>query len=82
MPKKKHHFMFCYSWSANNRTGDGYKILHNDKKELTMKDINQAKGFIKESIEKQMHHNKESIQVIFSSINHLSYCSDDEFYND
>ena len=78
---KLHHIMFCYDWRANGEGGNGHKILQNEKKELTMKDIDEAIDFIKVSIEDKMNHSKKSIQVIITNIIHLNCCTMDEFYN-
>lgn len=76
-----HHIMFCYAWNANGQHGEGYQILQNETKELTMSDINEAIDFIKIGIEKAMSHSKNSIKVIFTNIVHLNHCTNDEFYN-
>ena len=81
MENKLHHFMFCYVWRANGEKGEGHSILQNDSKDLTMKDIDEAVSFIKVFISKRMHHDKDSIQVIFTNVIHLAYLENSEFYN-
>lgn len=77
---KRYFFMFCYTWCANNQSGDGYEILNNDVESLVLKDITDAKDIIKNSIQEKMHHNKESISVIITNIIKLNYCTHDDFY--
>lgn len=81
MENKLHHFMFCYVWRANGEKGEGHNILQNDSKNLTMKDIDEAVSFIKVFISKRMHHDKDSIQVIFTNVIHLAHLKNSEFYN-
>ena len=79
---KKFHFMFCYVWHANKNQGNGYRVLQNNEENLTLKDINEAADFIKESVSKQMSHDRDAIKVIFTNIIKLNHCTNAEFYGE
>lgn len=72
--------MFCYTWRANGQNGNGSKIMQSDSDRIISKDINEAVGICQDFVSEQMHHNKSSIQIIFTNIIRLSYCSENEFY--
>lgn len=80
MKQKLYWFMICYTWRANNQSGNGSNILCGDSEEIRDKDIVIATESCKDFVSKKMHHDKESIQIIFTNIIRLSHCTRDEFY--
>lgn len=82
MEEKFYWFMFCYTWRANGQNGNGSKILRSDSDQILSSDINDAVGLCKEFVGEQMHHNKESIQIIFTNIIKLAHCTNSEFHKE
>ena len=80
MEEKFYWFMICYTWQANGQSGNGTKILKSDAESLLNKDINEATDMCKEFVGEKMHHNKDSVQIIFTNIIKLAHCSHSEFY--
>lgn len=80
MEDKYYWFMFCYYWQANNQSGNGSKILSGDSSDLNNRDINDVISHCKEFVGKQMHHDKDSVQIIFTNIIRLNHCTNSEFY--
>lgn len=73
--------MFCYQWTANNCQGIGSKVLKLELDQIIDKDIREATGIIREFVANQMHHNQESVQVIYTNIIRLSQCTEDEYFD-
>lgn len=75
-----HWFLISYHWSANRQNGHGHTILCGTTKNNRMKDINIALNSIKNTVQKELGHNKEAISVVILNISYLDYCSEDDFY--
>lgn len=80
MQEKFYWFMICYTWRANNQSGNGSNILCGDSDQIHDKDISTASDSCKDFVSKKMHYDKESIQIIFTNIIKLAHCTRDEFY--
>ena len=75
-----HWFLVSYHWSANRQSGHGHKTLCGTAKNNRMKDINIALDSIKDTVQKELNHNKEAISVVILNIVYLDNCSREDFY--